>query len=156
MTEDELKHRLLSRAIDGENLDIAAFLHLVDNYGIDINAKSRKGEGLISILASKDEKAKILMLLKRGADINIISNNTGATALHKACVHNMPSMVKFLLEQGADCSAKTTIGRLTPLERVSMKSGRESIIEILKTHMALHEATSSEERISSVESVFGR
>ncbi len=56
------------------------------------------------------ELARIEYLVKNGTDLNC-KNAEGKTALHLACLHNQPELVKFILENGGDAHAVDAQGR---------------------------------------------
>ena len=61
----------------------------------------------------------LLPLIAEGQDVNVTTTETkGNTALHYACAFGDVELAKWLIENGADTTAKTEAGK-TPMECIS-------------------------------------
>jgi ankyrin repeat protein len=59
---------------------------------------------------SQNDKQKISQLLDAGTSINSVDPKTGNTPLHIAVLHNHITLCRFLLEHGAEPTAKNNNG----------------------------------------------
>jgi tankyrase len=69
-----------------------------------------------------DQRRRLIMALKRGADIHATDKN-GVTALHHAVRFRSPSAVKTLLEHGARVNQACRRNGSTPLHRAVTQTG---------------------------------
>lgn len=76
--------------------------------GVDVNARSKKGE--TALMASAVTGMADEDLLKAGADVNAV-NDDGMTALMLLAQHGNPDAVETLLKAGADARVKDSKGR---------------------------------------------
>ncbi len=74
------------------------------------------------------EEAKSLFISKY--DVNAIDED-GNTALHEAAALNEPSMISFLIAQGADPNIKNITEGRTPLHIAVIKNATESVEELI-------------------------
>jgi tankyrase len=70
----------------------------------------------------KDQRRRIAMALKKGADIHAADKN-GVTALHHAVRFRSPSAVKTLIEHGANVNQACRRNGSTPLHRAVTQTG---------------------------------
>ena len=104
--------------------EAASIIPLLVRAGADVNAKSDEADqdtpifcAVENYLEGPDKYAAGLVLralVHSGADINMTDGN-GATVLAIAATHNQPSLIKLLVELGADPSKRLDNGR-TPLD----------------------------------------
>jgi hypothetical protein len=86
--------------------------------GTSVNAREpRGGASPLNMSALFGQTAVAELLIERGADVSIASND-GNTALHLAAFFAYPDLVKLLLQHGASIGAKNGRGE-TPLSLVS-------------------------------------
>lgn len=68
-------------------------------------------------------------LIHNGAKVNFTVSSNGYTPLHVATLYNEPKLVELLLNNGANPTARTTIGdKMTPLElanKAQRKTGKD-------------------------------
>ncbi len=81
-------------------------------FGICCERNSRPGE----------QRKRILLSLKRGADIHAVDKN-GVTALHHAVRFRSPAAVKTLIERGANVNQACRRNGSTPLHRAVTQTG---------------------------------
>ncbi|KAL5342278.1 ankyrin repeat-containing domain protein [Aspergillus crustosus] len=98
--------------------------------GADPNKTDDSGYTPLFLL-SEDSVSALPLLLEYGANINHL-NYIGFTPLIRAAHDGIPSVVKALLNHGADMSLKTKYGQ-TAME-VAVEKGHEEIIQILRDH----------------------
>ena len=87
-----------------------------------------RGERLIQA-AMQGDLAGVRELLAEGMDINF-ANPRGVTAIMVACQWNRPTVVKFLLENGADVNARETQSGLNPLMYACL-SGNPRLVSLI-------------------------
>ena len=98
----------------------------------------RSGEPLICGMVGRGKLDMVKALVEAGVDINK-TNNSGNTALHKACEHYddrdqlYADVVSYLLEQGADFSL-TSIYQQTPLQ-LARSRNHPKCIEVMESFM---------------------
>ncbi|MGJ5641390.1 ankyrin repeat domain-containing protein [Formosa sp. S-31] len=85
------------------------------------------------------------VLIKHGAFLNLVSATNGNTPLYVAVWHRNPSMVQYLLEQGADWQMKAR-GVITPLD-LARKVGDEDIVNILENYIKQSETYIANDQI---------
>ena len=77
----------------------------------------------------------VVVLLKAGADVNLVSKNgMQVSPLHAAVAHRNAPITKVLLEHGADANAKQQLG-VTPLHSAA-HHGDSEIVKLLLNHQA--------------------
>jgi len=81
------------------------------------------------------------MLLDHGDDVNQHGTDE-FTALHDAVIKQDVQMVELLLSRGADPNANASYDR-TPLFFAEREASNEAIVDLLRTHGAVHENTQS-------------
>ena len=67
------------------------------------------GETLLNLAVNLQAKKDILLLIKNGADVNK-PGELKFTPLHNACLHGNTSIIKILLENGANQNIKNEFG----------------------------------------------
>jgi ankyrin repeat protein len=92
------------------NYDVVRYL--LDN-GEDPNIKTN-GVAALHNAVTNDDFMMAKLLLNRGADVNITTDNLGNTALHIAAVHGSLRLIKLLVSRGAKIDAVNSEG-CTPL-----------------------------------------
>lgn len=108
--------------------DIKTVNALLDSSTSDIDRKDMEGNTplIVASLRNSTEIAKVL--ISKGADINIIADNSQNAILYAAVNGNI-EIVKALLEHGADPNSKSTDGN-TPLLHAAW-AGNTEIIKLL-------------------------
>jgi hypothetical protein len=121
LPDDEAQQRLLSDAI--REGDIEAVQRLCSR--LDINARPEEGETLLGQAVEHGQEAIVKLLISLGADVNLEDEPGGLTPLARAvdvmrdiATWSMPSdsMVRLLLECGADPDQPCFGGRKTPMK----------------------------------------
>ncbi|XP_066598176.1 ankyrin repeat domain-containing protein 49-like [Prorops nasuta] len=82
-----------------------------DNEGIEENRNPKEPDKkAILDAAEKGDLQKIKLLLIKDKSLLYATDQDGYTPLHRACYGNHPEVIKWLIDQGADISAKTNDG----------------------------------------------
>ena len=91
---------------------------------------------------ARDQRKRLIALLKAGADIHATDNN-GVTALHHAVRFRSPTAVKTLIEHGANVNQVCQKSGSTPLHRAVTTTGapntagkRQEALEIIRLLIA--------------------
>ena len=92
-------------------------------------AWSAPADARLSLAAMEGDIETVRALIDQGVDVNAPQGD-GTSALHWAASRNDLTMTELLLEAGADVSARTRLGEMTPLF-MAARSGNASIIEAL-------------------------
>ncbi|HBR70846.1 TPA: hypothetical protein DIC20_02500 [Candidatus Dependentiae bacterium] len=95
---------------------------------VDVN-KTKWGVTPLYIAVHFDRCEMILPLIKKGADINVVMGSKKRTPLHKAVSKGNVSIVRVLVEAGADVTIPNKYGK-TAIEE-AQESGYEEIVQIL-------------------------
>ena len=98
---------------------------LMDQPGIDLEAKAPNGNTALMMAAFRQNKAVVLDMIKRGAQVN----QKGWTALHYAAAAGSVEITSILLEQHAYIDAESPSG-MTPL-MMAAREGQEQVVELL-------------------------
>ena len=132
-----------------EHYEIMRFLFSV---GTDVNFAGFDEGILMTFSAYRGQLRYLRLYLDAGADINLAQPMNGVTGLHVAVQHNLPDVVRFFLENGANVDqachedAPTTdpghVYGETALHFAAAGADRE-IIEMLLVHGADQSAKSS-------------
>jgi len=96
----------------------------LDNENLAVNLKDVLSQALFEALYNDETESELPKLLKAGADLNHL--HSGTTLLHQAVLRCNPTLVKQLLESGANPSLKNKEGETSIILAV-----RESSAEIL-------------------------
>ena len=107
-------------------------LKLLISYGGDVNAKNsiNNFESCLHIVARRGEIEKAQLLLDYGADINATTKGYIDSPLTQATLKNLPNMVKFLLQRGADHRLVDLRGK-TALDLAKLMVRRKEVLEII-------------------------
>lgn len=106
-----------------ESLKVARLL--LDQPGIDLEAKAPNGNTALMMAAFRKNKEAVLMLLKRGAQVN----QKGWTALHYAAAAGSVEITTILLDKYAYIDAESPSG-MTPL-MIAAREGQEEVVALL-------------------------
>lgn len=99
---------------------------LIPNLKKVINQIDSKGVSALHLAAiSSDNLAAAELLLKNGANVNIVDTEFGNTPIFAAAAFNQTEMVKFLISKGAKLNAKNKAGE-TPLKYAELGKASES------------------------------
>ncbi|HWW72572.1 MAG TPA: ankyrin repeat domain-containing protein [Duganella sp.] len=98
---------------------------LMDQPGIDLEAKAPNGNTALMMAAFRQNKAVVLDMIKRGAQVN----QKGWTALHYAAAAGSVEIATILLEHHAYIDAESPSG-MTPL-MMAAREGQEQVVELL-------------------------
>lgn len=98
---------------------------LMDQRGIDIEAKAPNGNTALMMAAFRKNKEAVLEMLKRGAQVN----QKGWTALHYAAAAGSVDIVTILLDKYAYIDAESPSG-MTPL-MIAAREGQEDVVQLL-------------------------
>jgi ankyrin repeat protein len=113
LTDEEKKFIIMLECMKtSPRLDI---LEIYINIGLPFDYVSKKGVGIIHVLAKKKDPEIIHMFIKLGADINA-RNNENETPLHIATSRGNIRTMKTLIDSGADLNLHDKAG-YTPLMR---------------------------------------
>jgi ankyrin repeat protein len=111
-----------------ESLKVARLL--IEQPGIDLEAKAPNGNTALMMAAFRKNKEAVLMMLKRGAQVN----QKGWTALHYAAAAGSVEITTVLLDKYAYIDAETPSG-MTPL-MIAAREGQEDVVALLLEHGA--------------------
>lgn len=115
-------------------------VHYLLEKGADPSARSQFGIVPLHAAAHLGHIEIVRILLDAGVDINELSPYPGNTALHEAVLMNDPSMVSFLVSQGARIDIRDKGRGMTALEyATSLK--RDDIAELLTSASNQNRAT---------------
>ena len=89
------------------------------------------GTDSIADAAMRGDRADVLAMIKRGADVNAPQGD-GVTALHWAARHGDAGLVTALVGAGASLRAETTFGAYTPLH-LAAERGSAPVVKALLT-----------------------
>ncbi|RFP08107.1 MULTISPECIES: ankyrin repeat domain-containing protein [unclassified Duganella] len=98
---------------------------LMDQPTIDLEAKAPNGNTALMMAAFRQNKATVLDMLKRGAQVN----QKGWAALHYAAAAGSTDITSILLEHHAYIDAESPSG-MTPL-MIAAREGQEKVVELL-------------------------
>lgn len=111
------------------NYDVCVYL--IDN-GALVHLPSEAGHTALFAAVRNNHLDICEMLVKRGANINFVSKS--GTVLHTACFYGRVEIVRFLLDNGADCTL-TNANSTTPLLHAAL-NGNAEICRLLLSHGA--------------------
>ena len=83
--------------------------------GADVNKKSPSGYTPLMIASGLGNSQMVELLLTAGADVTILDNRMGASALHKAAQSGNPQVAELLIRHGAFIDLQCPIQGNTPL-----------------------------------------
>lgn len=96
------------------NNDLNKIKKLIAN-DVDVNEKDKEGFTPLIIASGIGDKEAVGLLLMAGADVNILDNRMGASALHKVAQSGIIDIAKMLLEHGAFINLQSPQNGHTPL-----------------------------------------
>jgi hypothetical protein len=108
---DSPQQRLSGAVLRG---DINTVASLLDDPHVDINWRHPAAGSVLGTAAAHDQMPIVQLLLQRGADPNIASDEN-MTPLHSAAYHGYAGIVQLLIDAGADVNATETRYGFTPL-----------------------------------------
>ena len=115
------------------NLD--EMISFLDRFSNTIDTFSQDGFTALGLAAFFGHQSIVDLLLKRGAAVNLASNNGMAvTPLHSAVAKSHFNISKSLLENGADPNLQQTLG-VTPLHSAAHQ-GNSAMVQLLLHHQA--------------------
>jgi len=97
--------------------------------GFSPDTKDKKGVPLISIAARNGHLNTLELLLSSGAQVNLIAEDRGSTALFDSALEKNKDMIKILIGAGADVNIQSKDGQTALV--VVVGAGDEEIVEIL-------------------------
>jgi len=97
--------------------------------GFSPDTKDKKGVPLISIAARNGHLNTLELLLRSGAQVNLIDEDRGSTALFDSALEKNKKMIKVLIEAGADVNIQSKDGQTALV--VVVGEGDEEIVEML-------------------------
>ncbi len=126
------------RKVDPANgwnaVDSPEFLDELIRLGLEVNQRDWRGQTYLHAAAAEDGKpAGVGLYLDRGLEIDAVDHRFGTTALGVASMHGNATMVKYLLERGADPRVPNGRSSLRPLA-LAKRGGKEEVIAVLQSH----------------------
>jgi hypothetical protein len=79
--------------------------------GADVNASNGHGQYPLHFACNRGCKKIVQILIRHGANVNVVTYNEGFTPLHLAIAGVQDEIVDLLLENGADPNMKDYMGR---------------------------------------------
>lgn len=111
-----------------EKRDIEEAVRLI-NAEADVNAVDKNGAAPLHMAAECGCTKIVEVLIKNGADVNVVIDKNERTPLHIAAVKDNAETIKVLIEAGADVNKVENSGK-TPLHFAAFK-GRSKAIKVL-------------------------
>jgi ankyrin repeat protein len=136
-TTNHAKRALLDRGISTTNETLAMCVaenkeeevSLFLSAGFSPDTRDKKGIPLLG-LSARNERLNILkLLLRSGAQVNLIAEDRGSTALLDSAIERNKEMVKILIEAGADVNIQSKDGQTALV--VVAGAGDEELAEML-------------------------
>ncbi len=136
-TTNHAKQALLDRGIPttndalimcvahGEEDEVSLFFAA----GFSPDTKDKKGIPLLSLSARSGQLNILKLLLRSGAQVNLIAEDRGSTALLDSAIERNKDMVKILIEAGADVNIQSKDGQTALV--VVVGAGDEELAEML-------------------------
>jgi len=97
--------------------------------GFSPDVKDKKGVSMLGIAARNGHLKTMELLLRSGAQVNLVSEDRGSTALFDAAMGKHEDMVKTLIDAGADANIQSKEGQTALV--VVVGAGDEEIVEML-------------------------
>ena len=97
--------------------------------GFSADTRNMAGVPLLNIAARKGNKDALHFLIQSGANLDLLSQDRGSTALVDGVMGNHDVISKELIEAGADLNLKTKNGQTALV--IAVGAGNETIIEAL-------------------------
>jgi len=99
--------------------------------GFSPDTKDKKGIPLICIAARNGNLDTLKLLIRSGAQVNLIAEDRGSNALFDSALERDEDIIKTLIEAGADLNIQSKDGQTALI--VVVGAGDEKIVEILAT-----------------------
>lgn len=116
-------------------------MQLLIDRGADVNAKAARGGTALLVACSRESHeapySKAKLLLEKGADVNA-ADEDGNSPLTRACSRGDPSLVKLLLDNGADIFQQDGAAWHSVAERLRREDRRKDMLPILQLFHAHH------------------
>ncbi|WP_407400913.1 ankyrin repeat domain-containing protein [Treponema sp.] len=109
--------------------DKPEIVELVYDAGLDINSWTEDGVPVLCAAARCDKVEYVKWLLKRNADVNIISKDRGYSPVMDAVWKKNLEMVKLFIKAGADLGIMSSDGQ--PILVLAVGNGNAKIVEVL-------------------------
>jgi len=109
----------------GEEEEVSLFLAA----GFSPDTKDKKGIPLLGLSARNGQLNILKLLLRSGAQINLVAGDRGSTALLDSAIERNKDMLKTLIEAGADVNIQSKDGQTALV--VVVGEGDEEIAEML-------------------------
>lgn len=109
--------------------DKPEIVELVYDAGLDINSWTEDGVPVLCAAARCDKVEYVKWLLKRNADVNIISKDRGYSPVMDAVWKKNLEMVKLFIKAGADLGIMSSDGQ--PILVLAVGNGNAKIVEAL-------------------------
>jgi len=97
--------------------------------GFSPDTKDKKGIPLVCIAARNGDLDTLQLLLRSGAQVNLIAEDRGSNALFDSALERNKDIVKALIEAGADLNIQSKDGQTALI--VVVGAGDEDIVEML-------------------------
>ncbi|WP_461246672.1 ankyrin repeat domain-containing protein [Treponema sp. R6D11] len=110
---------------EGKAEEVSLFL----SAGFSPDTKDKKGIPLLCISARNRQLSTLELLLRSGAQVNLISEDRGSTALIDSASERNKDMIKTLVKAGADVNIQSKDGQTALV--IVVGSGDEELVEIL-------------------------
>ena len=99
--------------------------------GANVNARNNSGETPLFVAVHMDHSKSLATLIINGkADVNV-GNADGVTVLHKAASRNNPALIQFLVDKGADITAKAKNGQTVLFAAGNNAAAKELLQKLL-------------------------
>jgi uncharacterized protein len=110
---------------EGKEEEVSLFLAA----GFSTNTKDKKGIPLLGLAARNGRLNILKLLLRSGAQVNLVAGDRGSTAILDSAIERNKDMVKTLIEAGADVNIQSKDGQTALV--VVVGAGDEELAEIL-------------------------
>ena len=119
------REALAKCAEEGGLEDMSLFLAA----GFSTDTRNMAGVTLLNIAARKGNKAALVFLIQSGANLNLLSQDRGSTALVDGVMGNKDEIANELIEAGADLNLKTKNGQTALV--IAVGAGNAAMVEAL-------------------------
>jgi len=111
--------------VEGHHKAVALFLEA----GFSTDTKDKNGVPMLHLSARAGKYEVLHLLLRSGAQVNLIAEDRNSTALFDAAMGNHKKMVKILIDAGADVNAVSKDGQSALV--VAVGADYDEIVEML-------------------------